>query len=143
MTDDLYLKMCLALPENFFDGWELQTGDKVIKISNCKQVVYLWKAEEWAWYYNYHPSFSNEVGSAIKLREIKPIPSQEQLQNRVMKKRSLSPYCLAQCFYEWLAYEALGKADSDEWFFVPLVCRWLEYVVYSELSLRWNGEKWL
>ena len=50
--DETYLKMILALPDEFFDGWEWQAGDKAL--------------------------INNEVWTVFG--GTRPIPSQEQLQ---------------------------------------------------------------
>lgn len=153
MTDHEYIKMILALPDEFFDGWEWQAGDKAVNILNNRIIVFLWKTEPDAWktestvwYYNYYPSFSNKESSSIKLSEIRPFPSQEQLQKMLIdfenedSKYKHSNYFIISERFIAVVIEGDLVADMEN---KTLTEMWLEFVVYLMYNKTWNGEKWL
>lgn len=139
ITNPEYIKMILALPNDFFEDWEWRTGDKAVKILNNEIVVFLWKAEEHAWYYNYHPSFSNEMSSAIKLCDIRPLPSQEQLQNKIIKSQNCKPSDVFNLFQTWYYIYSHQKDNTG---FNSFKEAWLHCYMWLEKK-EWNGEKWV
>ena len=145
---DEYKKMVLSLPDEFFEGWEWSTGDKAVNVLNNRRIVVLWvtnpdkwKTERYAAYYNYHPSFSKEVFTKIKLCDIRPIPSQEQLQKMVISSLNYysNDFLISKLFIssviEGDLVENIENKTLDE--------MWLEFVMFMVYEKRWDGEKWI
>lgn len=150
--NDEYLRMILALPDEFFEGWEWQAGDRAVNISNNRMIMILWatepniwKKERYACYYNYHPSFSNEMGSKITLSEIRPIPSQEQLQDIILKKfheNGLDITDREGLYIFWRLQDWLHGQDFKEMAYLRFECIWLKFLMYLN-GKTWNGESWV
>ena len=151
MTDDLYLKMILALPEDFFYDWELKRGDialysdgslnfkpdplKLISLGDENHKSFLFKNGKLGYY---------KRGDFYEVdRIIKPIPTQKQLLQIHKAKRDTATESHSMIFFaNWLE----DKVKEDHGF-----C--LEYEIAEELMLlwlmekcfekTWNGEKWV
>ena len=132
--------MIVALSEEFFKDWIFKDGDGfLLKENGVWEEGYFGNVIVSLDYPSLFPLTETKLSDL--LGEVRPLPSQMQLHERIMKKRQISPYNLMQLFSEWLMYEELGITDSA-WYFVSIDCRWLEYTVYYELGIKWDGEKW-
>lgn len=126
-NNDLYIKMVLALPDSFFNGWQWKNGDRYVILHPNGQISDDYIADVDCW------KFDSDLN-------IRPLPSQRQLQNIIMQKMNWSPKALLQMFFWWA--ETNMKRD-DFWQFESWDCGWLRYlmdVIYFE---TWDGEKWL
>ena len=152
--DDQYLKMILALPDEFFEGWEWKEGDRFILINRTKgkivdyqdgtigdsvlengEVGYIWTS-----------GYGGEYGFEKYYSEIKPIPSQEQLQKKCIDfenrdKRytysndfSISKRFIALVIEGDLVHDIENKTLKEMWL------EFTEYLVYDKM---WNGEAWI
>lgn len=138
--NDEYLKMILALPDEFYEGWEWKAGDEVYARN---------------WNMEFLVSFVSPNGvSATKLNSltptvtinpdvpinenIRPIPSQEQLQ-QIM---DMSPIGFIEDFYEY-AQDPLHEGMDASIFYIDLNCFTLAYVMDRKYKKYWDGESWI
>lgn len=127
--DENYLKMVLALPDEFFEGWEWKAGDKVYARN---------------WNMEFLVSFVSPNGvSATKLNNltptitinpdvpinenIRPILSQEQLQKISKLDWDLYYYDLLKRYSDYDTAEQAGLA----------------MIMYAKYAKKWDGEAWL
>lgn len=148
--DDEYKKMVLGLPEEFFAGWEWKEGDRFILINRMKgkivdyqdgtigdsvlengEVGYIWTS-----------GYSGEYGFEKYYSEIKPIPSQEQLQTKIkVYNKSIGiemyDYCLITQIGTWCYRQPVESVKNES-----IEC--LTLMFYQWLNdKRWDGEKWI
>jgi len=119
MNNPEYIKMILALPDEFYDGWEWKEGDHYIHIFPYGTMTdnYIGIIECWNAVYNPH-TFP---------QEFRPIPSQEQLQ-KISK-------------LDWdLYYHDLVKRYSD---YDTAEQAGLAMIMYTKYGKRWDGEAWV
>lgn len=147
--DNQYIKMILALPDEFFENWEWRTGDKAVNILNSRIITILWatepdiwKTERYAMYYSRQTPFSKEGSTKIKLCEIRPLPSQEQLQEMIKKHNilhnvKLTDLEILERVVGWHVRRDHNKNQNK--------CSkqiFLEVLMWLNDKL-WDGEKWV
>ena len=124
--NDMYLKMVSVLPDEFFDGWEWQAGDKyLINYGDYWDIGFIGDSSienrEVGYYFI-------TVGEFQKFREeLRPLPSQEQLQKLSGLDWDLYYHDLVKNYSEY---------DSDEQ-------AGLAMITYMKYGKIWNGTKWI
>lgn len=137
MNNDTYLKMVLALPDKFFEGWEWQAGDKFLsQDSEGKWSIHsigdkLLRNGVIGWCFQC--SFS---GCEFECR---PLPTQEQLQSICMKIIQCSPRDLLRFFEAWLYEDEIRPVIKFENF----NDLWLKYAVWVWGRKEWRGSEWV
>lgn len=139
MDNPEYIKMVLALPDEFFEGWEWQAGDKALVNNevwtvfggNTNGMVVI--GENLQLFSIGNLDFSYKIGEKAR-----PIPSQEQLQ----KMTGLTPIGFIEDLYEY-SQEPPQPDEDNEIFMVGLTSFTLAYVVYRKYGRYWNGEVWV
>ena len=137
MSDELFKKMVLALSPKFFEDWQWKEGD-----------VFLHK-ELGSDFWNEKVIGNHTVSGNTVMYivgeyedvldgEIRPLPSQKQLQNICMNLIQCSPQELLRFFEAWL-YEDEIRPVVDFEDFDDL---WLKYTVWVWSRQEWDGEKW-
>jgi len=124
--------MVIALPPEFFEGWQWKAGDKVLHKQN--------NFEEWE--IEFIPdngiahiiSFNNGDVFGLYI----PLPNQNQLQSML----DISPLDFIEDFYEY-AHEPLLPDMDNEQFKTDMECFTLAYVMDRKFKMFWDGEKWL
>ena len=123
---DQYIKMILALPDEFFKGWEWKVGDKyLINYGDYWDIGFIGDSSienrEVGYYFI-------TVGEFQKFREeLRPLPSQEQLQKLSGLDWDLYYHDLVKNYSEY---------DSDEQ-------AGLAMITYMKYGKIWNGTKWI
>lgn len=143
MTGDLYIRMVLALPEDFFKGWEWKEGDK--QVLQCKNgnLYYKFVCEEDIGTVYIDTNYSYYDCSQARLR---PLPDQKQLQDVIKSnfKKSdstVKDYDVIKLFCDWfearfvIEYKVIENESID--------CIWLRYVMDVIYNKTWNGESWI
>lgn len=148
--DEDYLKMILALPDEFFEGWEWKEGDRFILINRKKgkivdyqdgtigdsvlengEVGYIWTS-----------GYSGEYGFEKYDSEIRPILSQEQLQSMIKKhvlvhNVKLKDVEILKRVTDWhIRRDPEHKLDKSTKCLFLEVLQWLN-------DKTWDGEAWL
>lgn len=149
-----YLKMVLALPDEFFEGWEWKEGDRFILINRKKgkivdyqdgtigdsvlengEVGYIWTS-----------GYSGEYGFEKYYSEIKPIPNQEQLQKKCIDFENVgkrythsNDFSISKRFIALVIEGDLVKNIEEK----TLNEMWLEFVEYLVFGKKWDGESWI
>jgi len=142
---DQYIKMILALPDEFFDGWEWQAGDKALSINDQykRELLLLTTAplEKLNSNDNVTLLFPHSVdGVTVEeyIFNLRPLPSQEQLQKKMLLKNPNIDglYHLHKIFDGWVTvYLIMNKFENYNQ-------AWLAFAVSIILNLEWNGEAW-
>jgi len=146
MTDE-YLKMILALPEEFFDGWKWKEGDQFLRYNHeCKYVEIQGHVGNYSLYsYTGKIRNINETGDYVE-GDLRPVPSQEQLQKMILNyyfkngldiKGRENLYLLWR-FQDWLRGQSFE--DCSGLTIKELMLEFLMYVVYTK---KWDGKKWI
>ena len=126
--DTQYLKMIMALPDEFFEGWEWQAGDKAIVNNNTWTVFggntngMVVIGEDLKQFSIGKLDFSYKIGD-----EARPIPSQEQLLKISKLDWDLYYYDLLKRYSDYDTAEQAGLA----------------MIMYTKYAKKWNGESWV
>lgn len=129
---NLYQKMVLALPPEFFDGWEWKAGDKVL---HKHDYLGEWKIEY---------ILDNGIAHVLSINNGNvfglyiPLPSQKQLQSML----GLDPIHLIDDLYEY-AQEPTWPGMDNEQFKTDMECFTLAYVMDRKFKKYWDGVKWI
>lgn len=161
----MYLKMILALPDTFFDGWEWQAGDKALSINDQykRELLLLTTAPLKKLNSNDNVTllFPHSVdGVTVEeyIFNLRPIPRQEQLQemlitfhithNKFSRKRAIlhimghwADYLMRKHNFE---YDKIDRNQDYEYFGDPedFDILMLRFTVGIILMLGWNGSSW-
>lgn len=152
--NDKYIKMVLALPESFFDGWEWKTGDDyLLKYHNPRSHKETWQAGTIGdAFVTVDGVIGYPEGLDFKFKsyegELRPLPSQKQLQDKILsawkKNWTGFTYFMLVCefwrYIEKLPRETIqefieNKTDLDE--------MWLMFFMQEIESKKWDGENWI
>lgn len=146
--DKEYLKMILALPEEFFNVWEWNDGDQVYLIDEIDEYSC---SEEHGLYTIFDGLICNDGFTctenwlyvrAIDFKNGRPIPSQKQLINMIKDHSMLKSVKLTDI-------EVMGRVVSwhdrrDPKHTQKKCCEQLYLDVLMWLNDKtWNGEKWI
>lgn len=150
--NDEYLKMVLALPDEFFDGREWNDGDQVYLTEDIDD----YDSSDYHGLYTVFDGLLAHSGindtenwlnvRAINFKNGRPLPSQEQLQNMILNyysKNGLDIKDRENLYLLWRFQEWLRDQTFDECAGLTikeLLLLFLMYVIYNK---RWDGEKWL
>ena len=149
--DEMYLKMILALTDEFFDGWEWNAGDRAILLDDhYKREVLVINT--------HYQIISSRVAKLLfpgslegckteeHITRLRPLPSQEQLQkmlidfeNKDSKYKHSNYFIISERFIA-VVIEGDLVADMEN---KTLTEMWLEFVVYLMRNKTWNGTKWI
>lgn len=151
-----YKKMVLALPDEFFSGWEWKEGDK--GILDGEEVLFLGNIREIAWYYG-RGEFEFSINHIMHdiamctLKDLRPLPSQRQLQEKLHKHFigcmvSVSDDDKYVYYYMLAGFEQFVKNTIEQETFdvmkeFDLDCLWLLYAMWLLYDKKWDGEKWI
>ena len=149
--DDLYNKMILALPGDFFKDWQWHIGDKALCLDSlsrgeviimdgiCHGLVKV------AWVDRIFLETEQEC-----IDRLRPVPSQKQLQS-IIKQHWLKPdatdYDVLVFFQNWFrviyrsncTYGIKYKEIENE----SIDCIWLRYTMHVICDKTWNVEAWI
>lgn len=147
MTDQEYIKMILALPDEFFAGWEWKAGDKyLINYGDYWDIGFIGDSSiengEAGYYFI-------TVGEFQKFREeLRPVPSQEQLQELIQNNwlkldPTVQSYGVLKYFCNWfranwVSYPAYKEVETKS-----INSIWLRYTMWMIYNKEWNGESWI
>lgn len=142
--DPEYLKMVLALPEDFFENWKWQVGDKQVLQCKSGKLYHKLVCEEDVGTVYIDTNYSYLDCSQARMR---PIPSQEQLQ-KMLKSNILTDagnlwhvFCTFDEFvhseYERRSFLKTGKLISDSFEML-----WLSCVMKTKYNQIWDGNVW-
>jgi len=107
-----YIKMILALPDEFFEGWEWNYGDTfILKVASDKWIVH---------HIGDFELINNDIGTWTpiggcestfeKVEEARrPIPSQEQLQTKIIKSQNCKRQMYSICSKLGIIYIRIKK----------------------------------
>ncbi len=135
---DEYIKMVLALPDEFFEGWECNNGDQVFLLEEIKVTDYacsekhgLYTVFEWSLATEEHICTEHWMGVdwLLEDRRARPIPRQEQLQ----ELSGLDWWT----FYSEIIHGMVEYEDDE-----PILCVCLRNVMRIKYKMIWNGEEW-
>ena len=143
MTDQEYIKMILALPDEFFDGWEWQAGDKAL-VNNEVWTVFEGNSNGMVVIGENLQQFSiGDLDFSYKIGDkARPIPNQEQLQE-IIKKQCLSHNVklkdieILKRVVDWHI-----RRDPKHTLERSAECLFLEVVQWLN-DKTWNGEAWV
>ena len=130
--DEMYLKMILALTDEFFDGWEWNAGDRAILLDDhYKREVLVINT--------HYQIISSRVAKLLfpgslegckteeHITRLRPIPRQEQLQKLSGLDWDLYYHDLVKNYSEYNSAEQAGLA----------------MIMYTKCGKIWDGEQWL
>lgn len=153
--DKEYLKMVLALPGDFFEGWVWQAGDRAISMNDQykRELIVLTTAplkmlnsdDKVVLLFPYSIGGTQIEEYIVNLR---PIPSQEQLQemikNHLMKQDStVKSYDVINLFCDWFKAHYTRNPDYKEVENDSGVSIWVRYAQYVIYGKSWNGDTWI
>lgn len=128
----LFQKMVIALPPEFFEGWQWKAGDEVLHKHD-----YLGEWEnEYILDNGIARVISKNDGNVFGLYI--PLPSQKQLQSML----DLSPIDFINDLNEY-AQEPMFPGMGNEQFKTDMECFTLAYVMDRKFKMNWDGEKWV
>ena len=150
--DEMYLNMILALPDEFFDGWEWNAGDRAILLDDhYKREVLVINT--------HYQIISSRVAKLLfpgslegckteeHITRLRPIPSQEQLQNKILdhwKKTAWCGYTPLSLLSEFRIF-VFEKCEIRE--FIENKTTIIEMLLMFSMSeiynQKWDGEKWI
>ena len=152
--NEMYLKMILALPDEFFDGWEWQAGDKALSINDQykRELLLLTTAP-------LKKLNSNDKVTLLFLHSmdgvtveeyifnLRPVPSQQQLQemvkNHMLKDdETVLDYDIINFFCDWFKAHFCSKYTYKEIEHSSIKSVWLRYAMHIIYSKKWNSESW-
>ena len=127
MESSGYLKMILALSDEFFEGWEWKHCDYGINLDNIEKgrVIPLEEMFHTEFKILYVDSFFKDTEWILKDR-VRPIPSQEQLQKLSGLDWDLYYHDFVKNYSEYDSAEQAGLA----------------MIMYMKYGKMWDGEKW-
>jgi hypothetical protein len=139
---DEYLKMILALPNDSFEDWEWKTGDKAISLRNNESIAIITRFKAWLSDPNIIEVQFIDSDTSVELfylGNLRPIPSQEQLQDKIIKSQNCKPSDVFNLFQTWYY---IYSHQKDNRMFNSFQEAWLH--CYMRLDKKeWNGEKWI
>jgi hypothetical protein len=149
ITNPEYIKMVLALPDEFFEDWEWNYGDTfILKVASDKWMVH---------YIGDFELTNDDIGTwepiggcestFEKVEEARrPVPSQEQLQkicinyeNKHNLYSNSNDFLISEHFIASVIEGDLIENIETK----TLGEMWLEFVVFLKYAKRWDGEKWV
>jgi len=142
--------MVLALPDDFFKGWQWQAGDRAI-IFHGKEISILGKQNEYIWYYDrgelvFSIDFIKNDIAMVHVNDLRPIPSQKQLQDMLISPK-LQPHSNLWTIFrtfedffrsETMRFHNLGIALDDSFEML-----WLKYVMQTKFKAEWRDGNWI
>jgi hypothetical protein len=134
---DTYIKLILALPEDFFKDWVWQDGDKFL---NKEPGSINWNESAVG---DIEISDDNRLMQRITddeyyiTGEIRPLPNQKQLQSMI----NLSPIKFLEDIFEFAGEYIPNDADLSI-YSIDMDCFTLAYVVDRKYGKYWTGDKW-
>ena len=147
--DDLYNKMVLALPDDFFNGWELEDGDQVYLFKDTDDYTC---SEKHGLYTIFDNLLANDGVTytenwhyatwMISDGLIRPIPSQKQLQCLI---RSLLKFHNVELNDLEILNRVVGRhnrRDPENKQNKSTDCLFLEVHMWLN-NKTWNGEAWI
>jgi len=144
MIPEEYKKMVLALPDEFFAGWEWKYGDAFLLKENSGWNVY--HIGEYL-LENGKIGFENvwDGDFVYEDHEIKPSPNQEQLQELILKiKKEREASDSYEDVWNLSDFHEFIDTHNIEWMHLKsLNCMWLEYLMDFKYNKKWDGEKWI
>lgn len=141
--DDTYLKMVLALPDEFFKGWKWKDGDQVYLTEEIDEYSC---SDDHGLYTVFDGLLANDgflntenwlYVRAIDFKNGRPIPSQEQLQDMM----ELSVPNFINEFFEFS--ESIPNEKEYPIFRTNMDCFTLAYVMDRKFKKYWDGENWM
>ena len=135
--DDLYKKMLLSLPDDFFINWQWHIGDKALCLDSlsrgeviimdgiCHGLVKV------AWVDRIFLETEQEC-----IDRLRPVPSQKQLQE-CYAVNGFTFIHMLHIFSEERISRVGCKIPYD------VDCITLAYIVYLKYDKEWNGETWI
>jgi hypothetical protein len=133
MSDDKYIKMIISLPEEFFEGWEWNAGDRAITLTSHREIMIVSNPsmrQYSDWGEAIFPYSDDNTHDLFKKTDISPLPTQKQLQ----EKSTLDWWT----FYSAIVHKSDIKYGKDE----SCECACLRQCVWILYGKKWNGEKW-
>ncbi len=137
MIDPEYIKMVLALPDEFFKGWEWKAGDYALLIRNNKEIRFIRSNGI------LNQALFTGLDDVTKVYmvgfdQIIPIPSQERLQKMLIDKMGWSQRSLLIHVNKWFDYIIINSLPVES-FEIEL----LKFYQYFINDCEWDGEKWI
>jgi hypothetical protein len=148
MLDDNYIKMALALPDDFFKDWKWQYGDQFI--------TYVWKHGEQI------PENVRIIGDSDLLEgkvgrwllgdfidyacKMRPLPSQRQLQDMLINPKTpidLDVWKLLEEFQKFVSVELIRHHESGVYLENSFDVLWLKFVMFYKYKMLWKREVWV
>ena len=138
--NELYKKMILALPSNFFENWEWKAGDKAFSLKREKELMVV-EFDVWSDPRIIHAKFIGEVGYTYleNLETLRPLPNQKQLQSLAIRKESDSSNV-----FILIEFTAYVKERGYKWYKnKSMECLWLEFLMDTKHHFDWKKDKWV
>ncbi|MDD4588803.1 MAG: hypothetical protein PHG06_00040 [Parabacteroides sp.] len=141
ITNPEYIKMVLGLPDEFFAGWEWQEGDHAISLRDNKSEAIITEFDVWHDPKIIHVKFVGEIGFTylFSLDNLRPVPSQEQLQELIIKSQNCKPSDVFNLFQTWYY---IYSHQKDNTVFNSFKEAWLHCYMWLDKK-EWNGESWV
>lgn len=151
--DKEYLSMVLALPDEIFENWKWEAGDKGLIISEKREVIMLGQTGQLIWYYDrgdllFNPEYVKNDIAAIEINYIRPYPNQEQLQELIQNcwlklDPTVQSYGVVKYFCNWfhanwVSYPAYKEVETES-----INSIWLRYTMWMIYKKEWNGDSWI
>lgn len=143
-TSDEYLKMVLALPDEFFKDLTPKLGDVVIALGPNIKMVFISRAGSGLGEIWNEVRYLDDERSILISDSLRIIPSQEQLQEKIMKstnlgKKEWTPAELLIRFHRFIsiAFEINPNYTIESW-----NIEWLRFCMGELYLLSWVGGKW-
>jgi hypothetical protein len=149
--DNEYLKMVLALPGEFFSGWEFNDGDQVylteeIDDYSPSDVHGLYTVFDRLLAHDGILDTENWLYvRAVDCKNGRPIPSQEHIQKMILDNQEkqtgnrYNDFALLNLFNKYI--------NSNIFTYAPVtysaVELWLQYAAWEIYNMKWDGEKWI
>jgi hypothetical protein len=129
MLDEMYVKMVLALPEDFFKDWKWEEGDQFLTFYDEEWHVNFVGSNE---IHNnkigtWRPAWGDDVSFFVNRDPKIPLPNQKQLQEISGLDWDLYYHDLVKNYSEYDSAEQAGLAR----------------VMYVKYHKKWDGEKWV
>ncbi len=138
--NDEYLRMVLALPEEFFEGWEWREGDQFYIKGYGEDthvigdaVLFKKKPHYWKGYLVY---------GDWDYFKLVPVPSQEQLQSIIKKYITENEFPLTDRVLLCEFMDHVIYYREKEFECCSLDVMWLDFAMCRIYKKTWDGEKW-